>query len=154
MCHVYRLLYYLVCVFDVYDQISFSFSPVFPQLCVVAVKCPCIGVRAIVSLPIRTPWSVDAKAFSASTLFSASFVVSDSAIQLPLAGMSSWCAVVVVGFTYSPVNPLLLLAGHGIIVSSRRVVGCLSSSDPPLLFRFPRFSIKVSTCCLEEVPGV
>ena len=31
MCHVYRLLYYLVCVFDVYDQSSFSFSPVFPQ---------------------------------------------------------------------------------------------------------------------------
>ena len=31
MCHVYRLLYYLVCVFDVYDQISFSFSPVFPE---------------------------------------------------------------------------------------------------------------------------
>ena len=31
MCHVYRSLYYLVCVFDVYDQISFSFSLVFPQ---------------------------------------------------------------------------------------------------------------------------
>jgi len=53
------------------------------------------------------------------------------------------------------VNPLLLLTGHGIIVSSRRVVGCgSSSSDPPFLFRFPRFSIKVSTCCLEEVPGL
>jgi hypothetical protein len=25
-----------LCVFDVYDQISFSFSPVFPQLCVVS----------------------------------------------------------------------------------------------------------------------
>jgi hypothetical protein len=36
MCHVYRSLYYLVCVFDLYDQISFSFSPVFPQLCVVS----------------------------------------------------------------------------------------------------------------------
>ena len=63
--------------------------------------------------------------------------------------------LVVVGFTYSPVNPLLLLTGHGIVVSSRRVDGCGSSSfDPPFLFRFPRFSIEVSTCCLEEVPGV
>jgi hypothetical protein len=124
-------------------------------VCGVAVKCPCIGVRAIVSLPIRTPWSVDTKAFSASTLFSASFFVSDSAIPLPLAGMSSWCVVVMVGFTYSPVNPLFLLASLGVIVSSKRVVGCLcSSSDPPFLYRFPRFSIKVSTCCLEEDPGV
>ena len=116
MCHVYRSLYYLVCVFDLYDQISFSFSPVFPQLCVVAVKCPCIGVRAIVSLPIRTPWSVDAKAFSASTLFSASFFVSDAASPLPLAGVSS-CGVAVV-FS-SAVNSLFLLAGLAIIVSSK-----------------------------------
>jgi hypothetical protein len=31
-----RSLYYLVCVFGLYDQLSFSFSPVFPQLCVVS----------------------------------------------------------------------------------------------------------------------
>jgi hypothetical protein len=77
------------------------------------------------------------------------------AAELGLAGMSSWCVVVVVGFTYSPVNLLLLFTGHRIIVSIRRVVGCWSSSsDPPFLFRFPRFSIKVSTCCLEEVSDV
>ena len=90
-----------------------------------------------------------------STLFSDSFVVMDAAFRLLLVGMSSWCVVVVFGFTCSPVNPLFLLAGLGIIVSSKRVDGCgCSSSDPPFLFRFPRFSIKVSTCCLEEVPGV
>ena len=90
-----------------------------------------------------------------STLFSDSFVVMDAAFRLLLVGMSSWCVVVVFGSTYAPVNPLFLLAGHGIIVSSKRVVGCGSSlPDPPFLFRFPRFSIKVATCCLEEVPGV
>ena len=82
---------------------------------------------------------------SVSALFSVSCVVGGAAFRL----------LVVVGFTYSPVNPLLLLTGHGIVVSSRRVDGCGSSSfDPPFLFRFVRFSIKVSTCCLEEVPGV
>ena len=71
-----------------------------------------------------------------SALFAASFVVSDAAFRLPLAGMSSWCVVVVFGFTYGPVNPLFLLAGHGIIVSSKRGVGCgSSSSDPLFLFR-------------------
>ena len=90
-----------------------------------------------------------------STLFSASFVVRDAAFRLPLAGMSSWCVVVVIGFTYSQVDLLFLLAGLGIIVSSKRGVGCGSSSSDPLFrFRFPRFSIKVSTCCLEEVSGV
>jgi hypothetical protein len=90
-----------------------------------------------------------------SALFSASFVVRDTVFRLPLAGMSSWCVVVVFGSTYAPVNPLFLLAGHGIIVSSKRGVGCGSSSSDPLFrFRFPRFSIKVSTCCLEEVSGV
>ncbi len=75
----------------------------------------------------------------------ASCVVRGAAFQL----------LVVVGFTYSPVNPLLLLTGHGIVVSSRRVDRCgSSSSDPLCLFRFPRFSIEVSTCCLKEVPGV
>ena len=54
-----------------------------------------------------------------STLFSASFVVRDAAFRLPLAGMSSWCVAVVFGFTYSPVNPLLLLTGHGIGICSR-----------------------------------
>jgi len=29
-----------------------------------------------------------------------------------------------------------------------------SSSDPLVLLQFPRFSINVSTCCLEDVPGV
>ena len=82
---------------------------------------------------------------SVSALFSVSCVVRGAAFRL----------LVVVGFTYSPVNPLLLLTGHGIVVSSRRVDGCgSSSSDPSFLFRFPRFSIEVSTCCLKEVPGV
>ena len=90
-----------------------------------------------------------------STLFSASFVVRDAVFRLPLAGMSSWCVAVVFGFTYSLVNPVLLLEGHGIIVSSKRGVGCgSSSSDPLVLFQFPRFSINVSTCCLEDVPDV
>ncbi len=80
---------------------------------------------------------------SVSALFSVSCVVRGAAVRL----------LVVVGFTCSPVNPLLLLTGHGIVVFSRRVDGCWSSSsDPPFLFRFPRFSIEVST--LEEVPGV
>jgi hypothetical protein len=53
------------------------------------------------------------------------------------------------------VTPLLLLMGHGIVVSGRGVDGCGGSSfDPPFLFRFPRFLIEVSTCCLGEVPGV
>jgi hypothetical protein len=34
LSHFFIELYYLVCVFDLYDQISFSFSPVFPQLIV------------------------------------------------------------------------------------------------------------------------
>ena len=59
-----------------------------------------------------------------SALFSASFVVRDAAFRLPLAGVSSWCLVVVFGSTYAPMNPLFLLAGHGIVVSSNRVVGC------------------------------
>ena len=103
------------------------------------------------------PWVVcatDEKDALVSTLFSASFIVRDAAFLLPLAGMSSWGVVVVIGFTYSQVDLLFLLAGLGIIVSSKRVVGCwYSSSDPPVLLRFPRFSIKVSTCCLEEVPA-
>ena len=53
-----------------------------------------------------------------SAFFSASCVVRDAAFRL----------LVVVGFTYSPVNPLLLLTGHGVVVSSRRVGGCGSSS--------------------------
>ena len=82
---------------------------------------------------------------SVGAFFSVSFVVGGAAFRL----------LVVVGFTYSQVNPLLLLTGHGIVVSSRGVDGCGSSSfDPPFLFRFPRFSIEVSTCRLEEVPGV
>ena len=82
---------------------------------------------------------------SVSALFSVSCVVRGAAFRL----------LVVVGFTYSPVDPLLLLTGHGIGICSRRVDGCgSSSSGPPCLFRFPRFSIEVSTCCLEEVPGV
>ena len=82
---------------------------------------------------------------SVSALFSVSCVVRGAAFRL----------LVVVGFTYSPVNPLLLLTGHGIVVSGRGVDGCGGSSfDPPFLFRFPRFSIEVSTCYLEEVPGV
>ena len=58
------------------------------------------------------------KETSVSALFSASCVVRDAAFRL----------LVVVGFTYSPVNPLLLLTGHGVVVSSRRVGGCGSSS--------------------------
>ena len=87
-------------------------------------------------------------------LFSVSFVVRGAVFRLPLAGMSCWCEVVVLGFTYGPVNPLFLLAVHGIIVSTKRGAGCGSSpSDPLFLSRFPGFSIKVSTCCLEEDPG-
>ena len=71
-----------------------------------------------------------------SALVSLSFVVRGAVFRLPLAGMSSWCEVVVFGCTYGPVNPLFLLAGHGIIVSSKRGVGCgSSSSDPLFLFR-------------------
>ena len=44
MCHVYRSIYYLVCVFDLYDQISFSFSPVLLGHCNL-VSCEKIGVR-------------------------------------------------------------------------------------------------------------
>jgi hypothetical protein len=57
---------------------------------------------------------------SVSALFSesASCVVMDAAFRL----------LVGVGFTYSLVNPLLLLTGHGVVVSSRRVGGCGSSS--------------------------
>jgi hypothetical protein len=54
------------------------------------------------------------------------------AAELGLAGMSSWCVVDVVGSMYGPVNPLFLLAGHGIVVSSNRVVGCGNSSSDPL----------------------
>ena len=80
-----------------------------------------------------------------SALFSVSCVIGGTSFRL----------LVVVGFTYSPVKPLLLLTGRGIVVSRRRVDGCGgSSSDLPVLFRFPRFSIEVSTCCLEEFPGV
>ena len=89
-----------------------------------------------------------------SAFFSVSFVVRGAVFRLLLAGMSSWCEVVVFGCTYGPVNPLFLLTGHGIIVSTKRGVGCGSSSSAPLfLFRFPRFSIKVCTCCLEEDSG-
>ena len=66
---------------------------------------------------------------SVGAFFSVSCVVGGAAFRL----------LVVVGFTYSPVNPLLLLTGHGIVVSSMRVDGCgssESSSDPPFLFRF------------------
>ena len=43
----------------------------------------------------------------------------------------------------------------GDVVTSLVVVGReYSSSDPPFLFRFPGFFINISTCCLEEVPGV
>jgi hypothetical protein len=90
-----------------------------------------------------------------SALFAVSFVVGGAVCRLPLAGMSSWCEVVVFGFTYGPVNPLVLWAGHGIIVSTKGGVGCgSSSSDLLFLFRFPRVSFKASICCLEEVPGV
>ena len=56
---------------------------------------------------------------SVSALFSDSFVVRGAAFRL----------LVVVGFTYSPVNLLLFLTGRGIVVSSRRVDGCGSSSS-------------------------
>jgi hypothetical protein len=46
---------------------------------------------------------------SVSALFSVSCVVRGAAFRL----------LVVVGFTYSPVNPLLLLTGHGIGICSR-----------------------------------
>ena len=46
---------------------------------------------------------------SVSVLFSVSCVVRGAAFRL----------LVVVGFTYSPVNPLLLLTGHGIGICSR-----------------------------------
>jgi hypothetical protein len=90
------------------------------------------------------------------TFFSASFIVTDVVFRLPLAVKTSWCVLVVVGFTYSPVNPLFLLEGLGVIVSIKRVVRRgSSSSDPLVLLRFPRFSsINVSTCCLEDVPDV
>ncbi len=82
---------------------------------------------------------------SVSVLFSVSCVIGGTAFRL----------LVVDGFTDSPENPLLLLTGRGFVVSSRRVDGCgSSSSDLPAVFRFPRFLIEVSTCCLEEVPGV
>ena len=82
---------------------------------------------------------------SVSALFSVSCVIGGTAFWL----------LVVDGFTDSPVNPLLLLTGRGLVVSSRRVDGCgSSSSDPSFLFRFPRFSVEVSTCRLEEVPGI
>ena len=88
------------------------------------------------------------------TFFSASFIVTDVVFRLPLAVKTSWCVLVVVGFTYSPVNPLFLLEGLGVIVSIKRVVRRgSSSSDPLVLLRFPRLSIKVSTGCLEEVTG-
>ena len=81
---------------------------------------------------------------SVSALFSVSCVIGGTAFRL----------LVVDGFTDSPVNPLLLLTGRGLVVSSRRVDGCGgSSSDPSFLFRFPRFLVEVSTCRLEEVPG-
>jgi hypothetical protein len=53
----------------------------------------------------------------ASTLFSASFVVSDAASPLPLAGVSLWGVAVVFGFAYSQVNSLFLLVGLAIIVT-------------------------------------
>jgi hypothetical protein len=55
----------------------------------------------------------------AITFLSASFVVSDAASLLPLAGVSPWGVAVVIGFAYLPVNSLFLLAGLAIIVSSK-----------------------------------
>ena len=65
-----------------------------------------------------------------------------TSIRLPLAAKTSWCVLVVVGFTYSPVNPLFFLAGLGVIVSIKRVVGrgC-SSSDPLVLCGSPDFRL-------------
>ena len=59
--------------------------------------------------------AMDEKVALASTLFSASFVVSDAASPLPPAGVSRWGVAVVFGFAYSPVNSLFLLAGLAII---------------------------------------
>ncbi len=53
-----------------------------------------------------------------SILFSDSFVVSGAAYPLPLTGVSPWGEAVVIGFAYSPVNSLRLLAGLAGIVSS------------------------------------
>ena len=58
-----------------------------------------------------------------STLLSVSFVISDAASLLPLAGVSPCGVAVVIGFAYSPVKSLYLLAGLAIIVS----IGLLSA---------------------------
>jgi hypothetical protein len=62
--------------------------------------------------------AMDEKVALASTLFSASFVVSDAASPLPPAGVSPWGVSVVLGFAYSPVDSFVLLAGLVSIVSS------------------------------------
>jgi hypothetical protein len=55
---------------------------------------------------------MDGKVALASTLFSASYFVSDAASPR---GVSPWGVAVVFGFAYSPVNSLFLLAGLAII---------------------------------------
>jgi hypothetical protein len=49
MCHVYRSLYYLVCVFSLYDQISCSFSPVFHS---------CVWCRSEMPLYLRKSYGL------------------------------------------------------------------------------------------------
>jgi|LauGreDrversion2_3_1035106.scaffolds.fasta_scaffold80015_1 hypothetical protein len=53
----------------------------------------------------------------ANTLLSVSFVISDAASLLPLAGVSPCGVAVMIGCAYSLVNSLFLLAGLAIIVS-------------------------------------
>ena len=72
------------------------------------------GLEAVSSLCDRVGWKVAL----VSILFSDSFVVSGAAYPLPLTGVSPWGEAVVIGFAYSPVNSLRLLAGLAGIVSS------------------------------------
>ena len=72
------------------------------------------GSDAVSRLPTSglCPWGV------AVVLGTAYSPVSDAAFPLPLAGVSPWSVAVVIGFVYLLVNPLLLLVGLAIIVSS------------------------------------